>query len=296
MTRRALGRGLSALLTPPSEATGEELLEVPLDAIQPNGAQPRTNFDDKRLNELAESIKENGIVQPLLARRITSETYQLIAGERRWRAARHAGLLKVPVVVRNVSDEKMLELALIENIQRQELNAIEEAHAYKKLIDAMGLTQDVVAQRVGKDRTVITNHLRLLRLPEEVQQLVENNLLTMGHARALLGVDDVSLQKRLARQIVEKNLSVREIERMIGAINGVKSGRERQKPEPKTVNDANFRAAEDKLRRKLGTQVKIVQGRGGAGKIEIEYYSEKDLTRLYDMIFGQEAVLQQAGN
>lgn len=296
MTRRALGRGLSALLTLPSETSGDELLEVEIRDVQPNSSQPRMNFDETRLNELAESIKANGIVQPLLVRRIESGRYQIVAGERRWRAAQVAGLLKIPVVVRDTPDEKMLELALIENIQRQELNAIEEAHAYKGLIDGLGLTQDVVAQRVGKDRTVITNHLRLLRLPDEVQKLVESGQLTMGHARALLGVDDAAFQKRLARQVVEKNLSVREVERTISAISGNRTTRGRRQTELSSANDANFRAAEDKLRRKLGTRVKIVQGREGAGKIEIEYYSQRDLTRIYDLLFGQDTVPQHAGN
>ncbi|GAC1402244.1 MAG: ParB/RepB/Spo0J family partition protein [Pyrinomonadaceae bacterium] len=296
MTRKVLGRGLSALLTMPNEETDNEFLEVEIGDVQPNRSQPRTNFDAARLNELAESIKANGIVQPLLVRRVAAGGYQIVAGERRWRAAQIAGMFKIPVVVREIDDEKMLELALIENIQRQELNAIEEAHAYKNLIDVLGLTQDVVAQRVGKDRTVITNHLRLLRLPDEVQKLVENGQLTMGHARALLGVDDAEFQKRLARRVIEKNLSVREVERTISAINGNKTTRGRQQTESKPANDANFRAAEDKLRRKLGTQVRIVQGRESAGKIEIEYYSQRDLTRIYDLLFGQDTAIQHAGN
>jgi ParB family chromosome partitioning protein len=283
MTRKALGRGLSALLTGTSERDTEEFIEIDVNSIYPNTEQPRANFDENGLRELAESIKENGIVQPILVRRAGDEYYQIIAGERRWRAAQIAGLTKVPAVVRDIPDEKILELALIENIQRQELNAIEEALAYKRLIDNLQLTQDIVAKRVGKDRTVITNHLRLLRLPEEIQKLLGNGQLSMGHARALLGVEDKEMQKRLAEQIIEKNLSVREVEKMISAI-----GEKKAKYGTKTnlPRDPNFRAAEDKLRRKLGTQVRITQSRTGAGKIEIGYYSQKDLMRIYDILIG----------
>lgn len=288
MTRKALGRGLSALLTSVNENSSEEVLEIPIRAIQPNASQPRLYFDETSLTELADSIRANGIIQPLLVRRIAPERYEIIAGERRWRAAQIVGLGKVPAVVRDVPDDKILELALIENIQRQELNPIEEAHAYKRLIETLGLTQELVAQRVGKDRTVITNHLRLLRLPQEVQKMLEKDEISMGHARALLGVDDAAIQQRLAQRIAEKRLSVREVERTI-KIYAEKGKEPKQKEEAKRpVNDANFRAAEDKLRRHLGTQVKIVQDRSGeSGKIEIEYYSNKDLTRIYDLLMAR---------
>src|ERR671914_2548685 len=215
MTRRALGRGLSALLSDKPATTSEEMVEIDLDLIEPNNFQPRTSFDEERLEQLAQSIRANGIIQPLLVRRLSSDKYQLVAGERRWRAAQRAGLHRVPCVIKEIPEDKMLELALIENIQRQELNAIEEAHAYKRLIETLGLTQETVAQRVGRDRTFVTNYLRPLRLPEDIQQLVEESKITMGHARALLGIDDIDKQRELALSIVEHNLSVREIERAI---------------------------------------------------------------------------------
>src|ERR671933_2226568 len=203
MTRRVLGRGLSALLSADSVATAsDDFLEIDIDLIEPSPAQPRTHFDETRLEELAQSIRSNGIVQPLLVRR-RGGRYQLVAGERRWRAAQRAGLQRVPSVVREIPDDKLLELALIENIQRQELNAIEEAQAYKRLIETLGLTQETVAQRVGRDRTFITNYLRLLRLPEDIQQLLSEEKLTAGHARALLGIDDPSIQRKLAKSVVD---------------------------------------------------------------------------------------------
>src|SRR5205085_11858689 len=218
MTRRVLGRGLSALLSDSAATTpSEDFLEIDIDLIEPSSVQPRTHFDEERLEELAQSIRSNGIVQPVLVRR-RGGRYQLIAGERRWRAAQRAGLQRIPAIVREIPDDKLLELALIENIQRQELNAIEEAHAYKRLIETLGLTQETVAQRVGRDRSFITNYLRLLRLPDDIQRLVEEEKLTTGHARALLGVDDQDLQRKVARNIIEQALSVRETERAIKRI------------------------------------------------------------------------------
>src|SRR5215468_1296390 len=190
MTRRALGRGLSALLSDSvSVAHGEDLHEVDIDLIDPNPDQPRSRFNEEKLEELAQSIRVNGLVQPLLLRRAANGRYQIVAGERRWRAAELAGLSKVHAVVRNIPDSKLLELALIENIQREELNPMEEASAYQRLIHNLGLTQDEVAERVGKDRSSISNYLRLLRLPEDVQRMVEDDLISMGHAKALLGLD-----------------------------------------------------------------------------------------------------------
>ena len=290
MTRRALGRGLSALLSDRPPTANEEMFEVDIDLIEPSSFQPRMNFDEERLEELAQSIRSNGIIQPLLIRRIDGGKYQLVAGERRWRAAQRAGLSKVPCVVREIPEEKMLELALVENIQRQELNAIEEAHAYKRLIEALGLTQEMVAQRVGRDRTFITNYLRLLRLPEDIQQLVESEKLSMGHARALLGVDDPEIQRNLASKIVEKGFSVRETER---AIKKIISG---TKPESTNVSanfqeDANLKAAEVKLQRRLSSKVQIVVNQtSGGGKIEIKFYDQKDLNRIYEIIIGREAL------
>jgi ParB family chromosome partitioning protein len=289
MTRRALGRGLSALLSDSAATTSEDFLEIDIDLIDPSAAQPRTHFDEGRLEELAQSIRSNGIVQPILVRR-RGARYQLVAGERRWRAAQRAGLQQIPAVIREIPDDKLLELALIENIQRQELNAIEEAHAYKRLIETLGLTQETVAQRVGRDRSFVTNHLRLLRLPEDIQRLVEEEKLSMGHARALLGVDDQDIQRKVARTIIEQSLSVRETERAIKRIIAGASPTIATLPAQKR-DDANIRAAETKLRRRFGTQVRVLPSQTGTGgKIEIEYYNDIDLDRLYQLLTsGQDA-------
>ncbi|HLL75749.1 MAG TPA: ParB/RepB/Spo0J family partition protein [Pyrinomonadaceae bacterium] len=273
---------MSALLSETTPQVSEDLKEIDIDLIEPNNLQPRTRFDEAQLEELAQSIKANGIVQPILVRRVGGERYQLVAGERRWRAAQRAGLQKVPAVIREVPDDRMLELALIENIQRQELNAIEEAHAYKRLIETLGLTQETVAQRVGRDRTFVTNYLRLLRLPEDIQQLVEENKISMGHARALLGIDDANKQRELALNIVEQNLSVRETER---AIKRIVANDEQVGIVPVKVTDPNYRAAEDKLKRRFGTKVRILPNNNGSGgKIEIQYYNDQDLQRLYEQL------------
>jgi ParB family chromosome partitioning protein len=283
MARRALGRGLSALLSDTAATPNEDLLEIHIELIDPSPSQPRSNFDEARLDELAQSIRSNGIVQPLLVRR-HGMRYQLVAGERRWRAAQRAGLDRVPAVVRDIPDDKLLELALVENIQRQELNAIEEANAYRRLIEAHGLTQETVAQRVGRDRSFITNYLRLLRLPVDIQTLLEEEKISTGHARALLGVTEIDIQRRVARQIVDQSLSVRETEKAIKRIIAGAS------PAAATVRttkpiDANARAAETKLRRRLGTQVRIRPNqKGDGGKIEIEYYNDSDLDRLYNLL------------
>lgn len=262
------------------------MVEIDIDLIEPNNFQPRTSFDEERLEQLAQSIRANGIIQPLLVRRLTSEKYQLVAGERRWRAAQRAGLLRVPCVVKEIPEDKMLELALIENIQRQELNAIEEAQAYKRLIEALGLTQEMVAQRVGRDRTFITNYLRLLRLPEDIQRMVEAEQLSMGHARALLGVDEPEIQRKLAKEVSEKGLSVRQIER---AIKRIVEG-EATETVITIKEDPNFKAAEDKLRRKLSSKVHIiVNQKSNGGKIEIEFFDDNDLNRIYEIIMAKES-------
>src|SRR5688572_7687060 len=218
MTRKALGRGLGALLSAEGTATAtEDANEIPIDLIDPSALQPRMVFDDAKLDELARSISANGVVQPLLVRR-KGARYELIAGERRWRAAQLAGLTRIPAVLRNVSDDKVLELALIENIQREDLNPIEEARAYRKLIDTLGLTQETVAERVGRDRSYVTNYLRLLKLPDDLQELLQVGRLSTGHARALLGTDQADIQRRLARKIIEQDLSVRATERLVKQI------------------------------------------------------------------------------
>jgi len=283
---------LSALLSETQETTAsEELREVDIDLIEPNNVQPRTRFDETQLEELAQSIKTNGVVQPILLRKTNGGRYQIVAGERRWRAAQRAGLQRIPSVIREIPDDKMLELALIENIQRQELNAIEEAHAYKRLIETFNLTQETVAQRVGRDRTFVTNYLRLLRLPEDIQQLVEESKLSMGHARALLGIDDAEKQRQIAHNIINRNLSVRDTERAVKRIvNGVDSSINESPATSSEKNiDANARAAESKLRRRLGTQVHLIPNQTGqGGKIEVQYYNESDLQRVYEIIMGNQ--------
>lgn len=279
MTKRALGRGLSALLAD-SLAQGDELLEVDIDLIEPNPDQPRYHFNEAKLEELAQSIKVNGLVQPILLRRVASGRYQIVAGERRWRAAQKAGLHKVNAVIRSIPDAKLLELALIENIQRAELNPIEEALAYQRLIQTLGLTQDEVAQRVGKDRSSIANYLRLLKLPAEIQKMLEEELLSMGHARALLGLESEEDQLKLAQEIIAGKLSVRDTEQAVKRASSGASIRESSTPKN---NDANIRAAELKLKRFLGTPVKINQSQNG-GKIEIEFGSMSELDRIYSII------------
>ncbi|HMV83437.1 MAG TPA: ParB/RepB/Spo0J family partition protein [Blastocatellia bacterium] len=279
MTRKALGRGLSALLAD-SLSQGDELLEVDIDLIEPNPDQPRVHFKEEKLNELAQSIRANGLVQPILLRRVASGRYQIVAGERRWRAAQRAGLHKINAVIRSIPDAKLLELALIENIQRQELNPIEEALAYQRLIQTLGLTQDEVAQRVGKDRSSVANYLRLLKLPGQIQQMLEEDLISMGHARALLGLESEEEQLKLAEEIVARKLSVRETEQAVKKTASVASNRENSTP---NQNDANIRAAELKLKRHLGTQVRIHLNQNG-GKIEVEFSSISELDRIYSVI------------
>ena len=289
MTRKALGRGLGALLSAEGAAPAtEEANEFPIDLIDPSALQPRVHFDDAKLEELAQSIRVNGVVQPVLLR-AKGDRFELIAGERRLRAAQRAGLTRIPAVLRDVSDDKILELALIENIQREDLNPIEEALAYKKLIETLGLTQETVAERVGRDRSYVTNYLRLLRLPEDIQQLVQTGRLSTGHARTLIGLDDVDVQRRLARRIIEQDLSVRATERIV---RDRAEDRPRQKGSSAAAEpgDANVRAAETKLRRQFGTQVRIVRLKGGvAGRIELEFYNAADLDRLYTLLIDNAA-------
>ncbi|HKG79741.1 MAG TPA: ParB/RepB/Spo0J family partition protein [Pyrinomonadaceae bacterium] len=288
MNRKALGRGLGALLS--SDRTidlGSEPSEVELDSIVPGPMQPRTHFDDASLESLAESIRSHGIVQPLLVRR-RGNGYELIAGERRWRAAKLAGLSHVPVVVKEVPDESLLEIALIENIQRESLNPIEEAQAYKKLIESVGLTQESLASRVGRDRSYITNYLRLLRLPQDLQQLVQEGRLSTGHARTLLALTDPDLQRRVARQIIDGGLSVRATEQLVHKATEEKPTRIATAPHPV---DPNIKAAETKLRRALGTQVKIIQLSGeGRGKVEISFFNSQDLDRIYNLLMSESRV------
>jgi ParB family transcriptional regulator, chromosome partitioning protein len=285
MTRKPLGRGLGALLSADKTSEATDSTEIDPSLIEPCSAQPRMRFDDASLNELADSIRENGVVQPLLVRRKGSR-FELIAGERRLRAAKIAGLETVPVLIREVPDEKLLEIALVENIQREDLNPIEEAHAYKGLLEGVGLTQESLASRVGRDRSYITNYLRLLRLPDDVQNLVQDKVLSTGHARALLGIPDPSRQSELAATIVKRALSVRETEDLIRRSAG-RTVRPRASRVAGGQVDPNARALETKLRRELGTQVKVVQKQGQTeGIVEIEFYSLADLDRITRRLLG----------
>jgi len=287
MNRKVLGRGLGALINEDETKNNkEQLLEIDLDLIEPNSEQPRTRFSENNLEELTQSIRANGVVQPIIVRR-KGGNYEIIAGERRWRASQRAGLQKIPVILREVTDEKLLELALIENIQRQELNPIEEARAYKKLVEKLGLTQEIIAERVGKNRTVITTAMRLLKLPKDIQELVEEEKISAGHGRALLMVNEIEIQRQLTKNIIEMSLSVRETEKAIKRLNRNNS----VNVEIKTVKpkiDANVQVAETKLRRHFGTNVQIIpDGKGTGGKIEVEYYGETDLDRIFSLMIGK---------
>jgi len=263
-------------------AFSDEQYEVEVDLIDASPLQPRTHFDQTSLEQLAQSIETHGVVQPVVLRR-KNDRYELVAGERRWRAAKMAGLNRIPAVVREIDDKDLLELALIENIQREDLNPIEEAQAYKNLIEAVGLTQEGLAVRVGRDRSYITNYLRLLRLPDDIQHLVAEGKLSTGHARTLLGLEQVDEQRRLARKIVERGLSVRETEKLVRHLSSRTVQKDPQQKPP--GNDANVRAAEAKLRRRYATQVRIVQDpRSQGGTIEVGFYTPADLERVFDLL------------
>ncbi len=276
MKRQALGKGLDALL-PKSKPVPSALIELELDQIRRNPYQPRIHFESEKLQELAASIRENGVLQPVIVRRV-DDGYELIAGERRWRAAQLAGLARIPAIVQEVSDEKLLERALVENIQRDDLNAIEEATAYQLLIDQFKLTQEELAQRVGKSRTAITNTLRLLRLPPPVQQGLLAGEVTMGHARALLPLPKAQ-QLALSRDIVKRGLSVRQVEQLVQRL--------LKPPAPKSAAaDSNTRSAVHKLEQRWKTRVDIIRT-GSAGRIVFHFSSEDELERLYGELMGE---------
>ena len=294
--RKPLGRGLSALLpTRPTPQAAVSVpaptavqpspsgsLQVPIDGIDANPVQPRTVFRAERLEELAASIRANGIIQPLIVRRV-GDKYQIIAGERRWRAAKLANLTEVPVIIQDVADPRMLELALIENIQREDLNPIETARAYERLRRDLGLSQEEIGQRTGKDRTTVTNALRLLQLPPEVQVLIEEHRLSPGHARAILGLRTPEEQIHLAEKTAAQGLSVRQVEAIVQ-----EAANEDHRPSKRrgreASQDPNVTAAADELTRTLGTRVRIVELSEHRGRIEIEYFSQDELDRLYQQL------------
>jgi ParB family chromosome partitioning protein len=282
--RPALGKGLSALIpdAPGAMAPRVGTTEADVDRLVPNQFQPRAHVDQTRLKELADSIKANGVIQPIVVRRV-GDRFHIIAGERRWRAAKLAGLLRVPIAVRDIAagnDRSILEMALIENIQREDLNPLEEALAYRRLADEFQLTQEAIAASVGKDRATVANHLRLLKLPEEVRAEVASGGLTMGHARALLALDAEADQRRTARDVIARSLSVRETESLVKKI--ADGAAQTEPPKPKPI-DVHTRAAEDKLKMLLGTRVRIKR-RGGHGRIEIDFNSEDELIRIFELL------------
>jgi ParB family chromosome partitioning protein len=284
--RKALGRGLNALLpgkpSRSSEALEEAVQNIPIDLIDRNPAQPRTTFRPEAIEELAQSIRTDGVIQPILIRR-NGPRYALIVGERRWRAAQLAGIPTIPAIVRDLPKERILEVTLVENIQREDLNPIEVALALQRMIDELGLSHDTLATRTGKDRTTITNLLRLLRLPADVQELVAERRISMGHARAILGLDGTDDQRALAEKAAAQGLSVRQVERLV---------RNRTKPEssePDRELDPNVAAAIEEMERVLGTKVRLTPKAADRGRLEIEYYSAEDLDRIYQVIVGEAA-------
>jgi ParB family chromosome partitioning protein len=281
--RPALGKGLSALIPDPPEPR-PSATEVDIDRLGPSDFQPRAHADDGRLEELARSIRANGIIQPIVTRKV-GDRFQIIAGERRWRAALKAGLLRVPIVVRDVpagQEQSLLEMALIENIQREDLNPIEEALAYRRLSDEFQLTQENIAVAVGKDRATIANHLRLLKLPDDIRATVASGALSMGHARALLALPDQSDQRRLAKEVIARTLSVRETESRVKRVTDEGEGASAA-ARPAEPVEVHTRAAEERLRLALGTRVRIVR-RGSRGRIEIAFNSEDELIRIYEQL------------
>lgn len=284
-----LGKGLDSLIADKvgnSQADGktEEKQEVliPISKVEPNKEQPRKNFDEDALLELSESIKQFGVLQPLLVQD-KKDYYEIIAGERRWRAAKLAGLKKVPVIVKHLTDQEIVEISLIENIQRENLNPIEEAIAYKRLLTEFNLKQDEIAERVSKSRTAVTNSMRLLKLNEKVQQMVIDDMISTGHARALLAISDEEKQYILAQKIFDEKLSVREVEKLVKKLQNQKTAPIKENPD-KAKMDAVYQDVEENMKTILGTKVTINQKDSMKGKIEIEYYSPQELDRIYELL------------
>ena len=293
--RNGLGKGLDSLIPNKTEKTvktekkpeqkneesqnssGEILVKI--NQVEPNREQPRKEFDEDSLMELADSIKQFGILQPLLVQK-RKDYYEIIAGERRWRAAKIAGIKEVPIIIRDYTDQEIVEISLIENIQRENLNPIEEAMAYKRLLEEFHLKQDEVAERVSKSRTAVTNSMRLLKLSPRVQQMIVDDMISTGHARALLAIDNEEQQYQLANRIFDEKLSVRETEKLVKALKNPKKEVKKQKQEHTFVYDN----IEEQMKNIIGTKVSVNPKANGKGKIEIEYYSEEELERIYDLI------------
>ena len=287
--RKGLGKGLDSLIpkgdviptAAPTEQENKPNTFVKISRIEPNKDQPRKNFDEDALQELAESIKQFGVIQPLIVQK-RDDFYEIIAGERRWRAAKIAGLKEVPVIIKDYTDQEIVEISLIENIQREDLNPIEEAFAYKRLLEEFHLKQDEVAERVSKSRTAVTNSMRLLKLDGRVQQMVIDEMITTGHARAILAIEDKELQYQTAVRVFDEKLSVRETEKLVKKI-GKEQTAAAEEPEP-IKNDFIYRDMEEKIKGIFGTKVSVSHKKNNKGKIEIEYYSNDELERIYDLI------------
>lgn len=290
---RGLGKGLDSLIpvgnaegkgkiginsVPASEEKPDKMVKITM--VEPNRDQPRHKFDEEALNELADSIKQYGIISPIIVQN-RKDHYEIIAGERRWRAAKIAGLKEIPVIIKNFTEQEIVEISLIENIQRENLNPIEEALAYKRLLTEFHLKQEEVAQRVSKSRTAVTNSMRLLKLADEVQQMIIDESLTTGHARALITIEDQSKQIEIAKKVVNEKLSVRDIEKLVKDLNKPK----KEKKESKQLkNDFIYQDIEEKLKQSLGTKVTVSAKEDGSGKIEIDFYSSEELDRILDLL------------
>ena len=289
--KSGLGKGLDSLIADKvgtstgAEKSSEQKQEVmvPISKVEPNKEQPRKNFDEDALLELSESIKQFGVLQPLLVQD-RNDYYEIIAGERRWRAAKLAGLKKVPVIIKHLTDQEIVEISLIENIQREDLNPIEEAIAYKRLLNEFNLKQDEVAERVSKSRTAVTNSMRLLKLNDKVQQMVIDDMITTGHARALLSIADEDKQYMIAQKIFDEKLSVRDTEKLVKKFQKMKSTSAKEVNQDKVKLDAIYQEVEEKMKTILGTKVMINQKDSMKGKIEIEYYSPSELDRIYELL------------
>lgn len=286
MASRGLGKGLDSLI-PAGINESKEIKQaetiVKIAKVEPNRDQPRKNFDEDALQELADSIKQFGLLQPILVQD-RKEYYEIIAGERRWRAAKLAGLKEVPVIIRNYTNQEIVEISLIENIQREDLNPIEEALAYKRLLDEFHLKQDEVAERVSKSRTAVTNSMRLLKLCDGVQQMIIDDMLSTGHARALIPIEDADMQLQLAQKIFDEKLSVREVEKIVKGILKPDTNKAKKEETPQNIQYI-YQDIENRLKEKLSRKVEIsLKGKNGAGKIEIEFYSNDDLDRLIELL------------
>ena len=287
MAQRGLGKGLDSLIPTSNNNVSREVKQaemmVKIAKVEPNRDQPRKNFDEDALQELADSIKQFGLLQPILVQD-RKDYYEIIAGERRWRAAKLAGLKEVPVIIRNYTDQEIVEISLIENIQREDLNPIEEAQAYRRLLEEFHLKQDEVAERVSKSRTAVTNSMRLLKLCDNVQQMIIDDMLSTGHARALIPIEDEELQLQLAQRIFDEKLSVREVEKIVKGILRPETDKPKKEETPQNIQYI-YQEIENRLKEKLSRKVEITsKGKNGTGKIEIELYSNDDLDHLIESL------------